>query len=169
MTSNTLITIRVPGCPVAQPRTKATVRGGHAAVYTPSTIGTGPDRKPHPIVAFKATLRLAAERAYQGAPLSGPLMLSALFVFPRPASKVWKKRPMPREDHISAPDMDNLVKAVKDALKGIVWRDDCQVSRYSNITKVIAAGDEQPHCLIMIAEYHQQAAVQSLVPMEAGR
>jgi Holliday junction resolvase RusA-like endonuclease len=31
--------------------------------------------------------------------------------------------------HIKKPDLDNFVKAVKDALKGLVYRDDSQIVR----------------------------------------
>lgn len=33
------------------------------------------------------------------------------------------------DDHLVKPDVDNLVKPVKDALTGILWQDDCAVVR----------------------------------------
>lgn len=46
------------------------------------------------------------------------------FVFPRPAS-------LPKRivAHVRKPDLDNLVKAVKDALRGVVYLDDSQVKQ----------------------------------------
>lgn len=142
----------VPAVPVAQPRVKASAFRGRAKVYTPTRIkqsdGT---RKDHPIVAFKATVRLAATGSYSGPPLEGPLRVDATFVFPRTTVLTWKKKPMPRLYHTSKPDRDNLDKAVMDALTGIIWRDDRQVCQ-GEIQKWIAAGDEQPHCLIVVTK-----------------
>ena len=137
-----MITIEVPAVPVAQPRARATSIGGFARVYE--------DRK-HPVAAFKATVRLAAKVAYQGPPLEGPLSVSIAFVFPRPASMVWKKRPMPRQRHAKKPDRDNCDKAVLDSLKGLLWVDDAQICAGS-IEKWIAAGDEQPHVVISVEQ-----------------
>jgi Holliday junction resolvase RusA-like endonuclease len=40
---------------------------------------------------------------------------------------------------------------VLDALNGLAWRDDAQIHTL-NISKVVAAGDEQPHVQVRIAE-----------------
>ena len=144
------IIIRVPAVPVAQPRMRATVRSGHAAVYTPNTIKSSDgSRKPHPIHLFKATVRLAAAAAFTGEPIAGAVRVDVEAVFPRPASKIWKTKPMPRYPHITKPDRDNLDKAVLDALKGIVLRDDC-IAWDGRITKEVAAGGEQPGVVITI-------------------
>lgn len=145
------IIIRVPAVPVAQPRARVSSFGGHARAYTPPTLGEGANKRPHPIHAFKATLRLAAERAYAGPPLEGPLRVDVLFVFPRQSAKVWKTKAMPRYRHVTKPDRDNLDKAVLDALKGLVFVDDCQVCA-GEPEKWHAAGDEQPHCVVTITD-----------------
>lgn len=36
---------------------------------------------------------------------------------------------------ITKPDLDNIIKAVKDALKGVVWRDDSQVVSFGHSGK----------------------------------
>lgn len=135
------ITLHVPAVPVAQPRARAAVIGGHARVY---------DNKKHPVTEFKATVRMALLNAYSGPPLSGPLRCDLVFVMPRPKSLIWKTRPMPREPHVKKPDIDNLVKAIFDALNGIAFIDDAQVCQGS-IEKWIASGDEQPHAVITIS------------------
>jgi len=145
-----IIKFTVPAVPVAQPRTKATAFGGKARVYTPTTLGTGDGKRPHPIHAFKATVRLAAE-VYNGAPIAGPVRIDVLFVFPRHSSKVWKSKPMPRYPHVEKPDIDNLIKSVLDALQGTIIVDDCQVYA-GTIEKWRASGDEQPHCAVSIRE-----------------
>jgi Holliday junction resolvase RusA-like endonuclease len=58
---------------------------------------------------------------------------------------------MPRQWHTGKPDVDNLAKALYDALKGIVWRDDSQIVQ-SFSDKLIAAGDEQPRVEVSIVE-----------------
>lgn len=146
---NETIQFTVPAVPVAQPRTRARAFAGHARVYTPTTLGKGENKRPHPVHAFKATVRLVASERYTGPPLAGALRIDAVFVFPRQSAKVWKTKPMPRYRHVTKPDRDNLDKALLDSLKGGIFVDDCQVCA-GEIEKWHAAGDEQPHCEITI-------------------
>lgn len=53
----------------------------------------------------------------------GPVELVLAFGLTRPRSVSVKKRPLP----IAKPDLDKLVRAVKDALTGVLWKDDAQV------------------------------------------
>lgn len=116
--------------------------GNYVQNYTPTK---------HPVNAFKATCRLAARQAFTGPPLQGPLAVSLVFVMPRPQSMVYKKRPMPRVPHDKKPDEDNLTKATYDALKGLLFVDDCQIFRAWK-EKWIAAGDEAPHVEVRIEQ-----------------
>ena len=59
-----------------------------------------------------------------------PVELSVNFYFERPPSAP-KKRSFP----VVKPDLDKLVRAVKDAMSGIVYHDDAQVVGYGNIRK----------------------------------
>lgn len=68
------------------------------------------------------------------------------FLLPRPVSK---KLPDDRSWYLSKPDLDNLVKAIKDALTGIVWKDDALVCRELT-SKEYAAADENPGAAVMI-------------------
>ena len=134
----------VNAVPIAQPRRRTRVmmiRGRALATnYTP---------KKAPVQDFKASVRMAASEAYQGEPLSGPLTLRCIFILPRPGRLMWKTRQMPRERHITKPDVDNLLKSVTDALNQLLWRDDSQVAEVF-AEKWIAAGDEQPHVEIQV-------------------
>jgi Holliday junction resolvase RusA-like endonuclease len=56
-----------------------------------------------------------------------PITLSALFVFPYPASLSAKKRAA-NPQHTKKPDADNLLKFIKDCANGILWHDDSQVN-----------------------------------------
>jgi crossover junction endodeoxyribonuclease RusA len=51
-----------------------------------------------------------------------PMYLYATFHMPRP-----KSLPKKTTHHCKKPDLDKLLRAVKDALTGIVWEDDSQV------------------------------------------
>jgi Holliday junction resolvase RusA-like endonuclease len=118
------------------------VVGGRAFVrnYTPTK---------HPVTDFKATVRMAAQQAYQGPPLDGPLELSMQCLLPRPKRLVWKRRPMPAVPHTSKPDVDNLAKAVFDALNGLLWQDDSQVYQAS-VSKWFVSGDSSPGVIVSI-------------------
>jgi Holliday junction resolvase RusA-like endonuclease len=141
-----MIRFHIPAIPIAQPRQRHRVMqsAGRAFAmnFTPSK---------HPVQAFKATARMAAQTAYQGAPLEGPIVLRVLFLMPRPGRLRWKKRPMPREWHTSKPDLDNLEKSLKDALSGLIWIDDAQVCEVRK-QKLYCCGDEQPGLMVEIEQ-----------------
>jgi Holliday junction resolvase RusA-like endonuclease len=130
-----VIRFTVPAVPVAQPRQRhrRVTANGRTVVhnYTPAR---------HPVTDFKATVRMVARSAHAGPPLDGPLSLAVVFVLPRPARLRWKKRPMPRCCHPSKPD---VVKAVTDALNGLLRRDDSQLADL-RVRKWYASGDEPP-------------------------
>ena len=112
-----MISFTVPGDPVAQPRHKVSTRGGFAKAYIP---------KDHPIHAYKEAVRLSAKVAMAGlAPVDGPVLVTVLFRFARPKSHA--KAGRADDNHKQKPDLDNLAKAVLDALNGICWADDSQV------------------------------------------
>lgn len=140
------IQFNVPGVPVAQPRQRhrvATIKGRVMAMnYTPTK---------DPVNSFKAAVQMAAAQAYSGPPLSGPLFVRLVFVFPRPQAKVWKTRPMPRLPHTGKPDRDNLMKSFQDALNGLLWVDDAQICD-GPVLKHIASGDEAAHVEVEVRQ-----------------
>lgn len=71
--------------------------------------------------AWEQTIRAQALKHRPSAPLEGPLALVLTFYFMRPASAKRRKHPHVR------PDVDNCVKAVKDALNSLMWKDDAQI------------------------------------------
>ena len=126
------MTFEVVGVPVGQPRARITTRGSFAHAYTP---------KSHPVHAWKAAVMRAAREAMRdktnayGLPAEQgiPVTASLWFSMPRPAShlnaagELRKGKP---EYHTSKPDIDNLVKAIFDAMtEAGVWHDDSQVVR----------------------------------------
>lgn len=142
------IRFTIPGEPLSQPRqsirtfNRAGGKGPIATAYLP---------KSHPVNTWKAIVVMAARQAYQGPPLEGPIRLSMVFVMPRTKGQTKPGKAMPRLWHTKRPDRDNLQKAVKDALTGVVWGDDSQVCS-GPCDKVIASGDEQPRCEVTIEQ-----------------
>ncbi len=134
------IRFTVPAVPVPSPRPRAVNRGKYAGVYEAP--------KTHAIHAYKASVRLAAQQAYRGAPLEGPLSMYLEFVLPR-VGKRWKTKPMPRLYHARTCDLDNLAKGTADALNKLLFVDDSQIA-VMHCQKVEAAGDEQPHVVIQV-------------------
>ena len=137
------VRLEVPGLPIAQPRQRHTKTGIN---YTPTNA---------PANRWKATLALAWQEQGQQ-PLTGALMLWCEFVLPRTKTCPAKvPRPLWKAAqwilHRSRPDLDNLVKAVKDALNGLAWADDCQVAQLF-AGKRYAADGEAPHAKLTIQE-----------------
>ena len=121
--------IRIPMRPVPKGRPFM----GKGRAFTPKRTRTAEE-----------TLRWAFLDA--GVPrLAGPVKLVLTFVFTRPKSKS-SARPYPT----IRPDLDNLVKTVKDAGNEILWDDDCQIvnlhafKRYGPTYEVIVQVEELP-------------------------
>jgi Holliday junction resolvase RusA-like endonuclease len=119
------ISFIVLGDPKGQPRPKAFVRGGHAAVYDPGTAE-----------GWKNSIAVAAKEAGAvGIMLKGPLCVSLCCWFKRPQShyRTGKRSSELRDGidlwHTKKPDADNVFKAAADALTHLgVWRDDSQIA-----------------------------------------
>jgi Holliday junction resolvase RusA-like endonuclease len=110
--------IFIPGEPIAQPRVKVSTRGGFARAYT---------ERDHPIHAYKQAIRLAYVNA-GGEVLEGPVSVRIVCWFDRPKSHS-KKRRQQAEPKTTKPDLDNVGKAILDALNEIAYNDDGQVYR----------------------------------------
>lgn len=99
-------------------------------------------------------VRHTALAQYRGPILTGPVELSARFYFARPASHYGtgrnkdQLRPSAPEIHAQTPDLAKLVRAVEDALSGVVWRDDRQIFRYGIIERGWTTG--RPRCELEI-------------------
>lgn len=112
-----MITFTIPGDALSQPRHEVAVRGRHAVAFI---------RSDKPIHAYKATVKILASQAMAGKPpVEGPISVAINFQFSRPKSHSKKRR----EDfrHSQKPDIDNLIKAVFDALNKVCFQDDSQI------------------------------------------
>lgn len=76
-------------------------------------------------------------------PLEGPIHLQIRFGIKLPTSQYRKRTPVPRKWRVKKPDLDNLIKLVKDACSGIVYLDDNQVVKIS-AEKIECAQGEKP-------------------------
>ncbi len=112
------ITFSIPGDPVPQPRPRITVRGKHGHAYVP---------KDHPIHAYRQAVAVAA-RAAGVTEAGGPVSVIVDAVFARPKSHLNKSGVKPTAPALPRPDVDNLGKAVLDALHDVMG-DDTNVSR----------------------------------------
>ena len=119
-----MITIMIPGEPVAKGRGRAVRTGAGIRVVTPAKTR-----------AWETHAGLCARGAMAGLePLSGPLWCSITAYVGIPSSWPDWKRDAALEDEIlptGKPDLDNLAKAALDACNGIVWRDDAQIAEAS--------------------------------------
>ena len=123
----------IPGPPIGKGRPRATVRGGHVRTYTPKRTQQ-----------WEAVAASTLMVEWAEAPLDGPVSVGILALFPRPQRMVWKRKPMPREPYIQAPDIDNVAKACLDALqKAGCVRDDKTVWSLDCIA-LYCSGDEAP-------------------------
>lgn len=117
-------------------RPRIATKGGHAHAYTPTKT-----LEEEEIVGY----------AYRGEKYTGAVRLT-LHIF----KALPKSRPkrIERERSTSKPDIDNVLKALMDALNGIAYDDDaqvCEVHVYKH-DRVRRAGDSIRFCVEPIAE-----------------
>jgi len=118
---NTL-TFTVPGAPVPKARPRVTRHG----TYTPAKTKD-----------YEAKVAILAKKAMleQGFKLTRDAVeLRIDFYLPRPQSHygTGRNKAIIKDQykdiyHITKPDLDNLIKSIKDALNKIAWKDDSQV------------------------------------------
>ncbi len=103
----------VYGSPVAQGRPRFARAGNFVRTYDPEKSRS-----------WKQDVKAQVLDALKGTPEihDGPLGVKLYFHLPRP-----KSLPKKVVHHVKKPDADNLAKAIKDALRGVVYRDDSQI------------------------------------------
>ena len=112
------LTFSVPGEPVPQPRPRVSTSGGFARAYVPAK---------HPVHAYRQSLAAAARDA--GLSETGePLNVVIDAVFERPKSHLRKSGVRTDAPKLPRPDVDNIAKAVLDALQDVMG-DDTLVAR----------------------------------------
>ena len=144
----------IPGTPIPMPRAKASRRGNHIHMRTPTKT---PSVNDNGVKGFRAAIAIVCAVNHPAKIISGAVRVDCLYLFPRQARKVWKTKPMPRYRHVSRPDIDNLDKMVFDSITqamdshGVpyIWHDDTQVQCGSH-EKWYCSGDEQPGTFVKI-------------------
>lgn len=122
--TDTLIRIWIPGTPQGKGRARARIAGKGAKQfiqhYTPGKTRS-----------YEEAIKVLAAAQMSGRPpLVGAVHMALVIVMPVPKSWPNWKRELVDKDAIAPttkPDSDNVEKAVKDALNGVVWKDDAQV------------------------------------------
>ena len=123
-----MIRIEIPGKPIAKARPRFCRVGKHVKTYDVQTTESG-------------KWMLLAKEQIHDTPSEGPISLICYFYMPRPLSHYGtgknrnKLKSASPVYHTKKPDLDNLVKFVKDCLNGIAWRDDSQVVKLSAVKK----------------------------------
>lgn len=135
----------IPGEPFAQPRARAAIIAGRAVIYDPKKA------KNWKATAQSHMLALQLASGPLKIVLGGPVVMEVIAAFTCPKSDHRTRAPQPRRWHTKKPDADNVLKAVKDAAKGVLWLDDSQVAR-ETCTKIIAAQGEAPFVLLRVRE-----------------
>ena len=110
-----MISFTIPGKPQAKQRARFNRRSGSA--YTPRET-----------FAFEDTVRVIASQHFPQ-PMDGAVKLTVLATFEIPKS--WSKKKAADHlwrHHTQKPDLDNVLKAIKDGLNRIAYHDDGQVA-----------------------------------------
>ena len=109
----------VAGVPIAKSRPRFVKRGNFVQTYTPEKT-----------VNYENLVRLSYTQ-YSGIKFIGAIRAEIQAYFPIPKSVSKKKRlamMCNAEKYIKKPDNDNIAKAILDALNGIAYDDDSQVT-----------------------------------------
>lgn len=124
------VSLIVAGIPVPQGSKSVTKRG---LMYEANKA----------LIPWRGRVEVAAKHAMQGRELfTGPVDISIAFAMPRPKSA--------RRDFPSVkPDLDKLIRAVGDALTGVVYKDDALVVHLDCIKHYTTT---EPHARIYIHE-----------------
>lgn len=116
-----MIKFTVPGNPQAQERPRFSRQGNFVKTYDPEKSRD-----------YKQYVKLVASQNAPKRLLDGALKLSidVYRTIPKSISKVKYKNEMALSGAlrpVTKPDVDNYAKGIKDALKGVIWKDDSQV------------------------------------------
>jgi len=115
MTNSLIITI--PGKPIAKKRPRFARRGKFVVAYSDQQTEEG------------KWILTARQFIKEKIPEGVPILLKCIFWMPIPKSISQRKHAeILHERHIRKPDLDNMLKFIKDCLNGELWNDDSQVA-----------------------------------------
>lgn len=135
----TCIEFFVPGLPQPQGSKRGFVSANGKVSMVESAAGVKP---------WRSDVKVFAADAMRGPLLTGPVFLHCDFVMKRPVSTP-KTKPTPPAT--KKPDLDKLLRAIGDALKGTVYAEDSLIVEMVG-TKRIAEEGEQPGVNINVGD-----------------
>ena len=121
-----------PGIPQPKGSTRAFVKAGRAVVTSDNP-------------KLKGWQRTIAQSAPARVMFDGAVSVVARFEMPHPTTG---KR---RQFHTVRPDVDKLLRAVNDALTGVLWKDDSQIVNLEG-EKTYAMVGSQPGVTVLVTE-----------------
>lgn len=113
------VAFTVPGVPGTAGSKRAFVRAGRAVIVDACRRHT----------EWRAHVRHAASAVHGGPLLDGPLVLVVAFRFARPAGHYGRRGLRPTAPPVpwGRPDTTKLLRALEDALTGVLWVDDARI------------------------------------------
>lgn len=125
---------------------KFTVHGNPVPKARPRVTRTGHAYTPKPTADYERLVAMLAKEAMKGLCPTGKaivLIVKAYFGIPKSWTKAKKQQALYGQLHpMKRPDLDNCIKAIQDAMNGIVYKDDSQIveisasKRYSAVPRV---------------------------------
>lgn len=134
----TRVTFRVASVPVPKGSMRAFVRGGRP-ILTSDNVG---------LKGWEGVVRHQAQQ-HVHALVPGAVSVGLAFILPRPPSL-----PKRVAQHLKKPDLDKLARAVLDALTGVAFADDAQVT-HLGCTKRYQEPTEQPGVVVTVGAYDE--------------
>lgn len=154
-----MIEFTVPGQPVAKGRPKFSRQDGFVRAYTPEKTAN-----------YETLVKLAAGEAMAGtAPMQGALSLMLRLYVAIPKSTTKRDRAAIEAGRFlptKKPDLDNMLKAITDAMNGIVYLDDAQIVTVT-VTKLYADTPRAEVSVLHAVESALAEAMQGAVDVAA--
>jgi len=137
------VVFEVSGDPVPKARARTVRKGGRTWSFTPKRVA-----------AWEKTVKEEAVKHFEK-PMEGPVMVSLIFHMKRPSSRR-------KEVYVSTtPDLDNLEKAVLDALNGVAYEDDRFVVAKNAQKKYVLNG--KPRVSVRVTSLNRQAPIEGFI------
>lgn len=138
----------VEGEPKAQPRARAFSRGGKARMYDPGTANFWKRLVAHELRSHRPDV-----------PISTPVLMTMEFYLPRPQRLMRAKDPSCPLPAKGKPDIDNLEKAVMDALTDDGWWTDDSIVVACSASKLFHAKGASPGMQISIWALDEESVI----------
>lgn len=110
----------IEGEPKGKGRPRFRRIGNYVSTYTPATTAS-----------YEDAVRLAYKQAAQGAYFEGPVKMEVWCIFGIPKSATKKNQAEMLSGKVlptKKPDADNVLKIIADALNGLAYKDDTQIT-----------------------------------------